>query len=291
MNARTAFSILLVGLVMLALPMAQAQEEGDSAAKAFTEGNALLQKGDFEGAQKAFGEAARAPGATAEHQQKFQLVRRVLAMRAALGREENPEKWQQTAAALRNFYYSHRLYEHLLALAQKMQERRPSPGSATLVADALLLLARDAEAEKALEGIAAADRTPQASVLLGLAKGRLSKVDAAKQVLADIKVPEPVSPRFLADLARLKVLCGDVEGGLATLTTAFEKTSTKGLANFKEFVKNAPEFQNLPADAGLAKVLATQSKVDESGCSGAAGCGSCPKRGSCGAAKKPEETK
>jgi len=277
--------LLLVGLA------ARAQGDGGegTGAKAYEQGNALLAKGDLEGALEAFAAAAKAPEAKPEYRTKFLRVRAVLKMQNAIAGERDLDKWWKMAVRLRNFYYNLRLYEKLLGLAREMHERKPSASTATLVADALLILDRNAEAEKTLAQVEPSKLSQQGRVLLGVAKARQKdKADEAKAILAGLALTENLSPRFLLDVARLKVLCGDIDGGMATLTTAFEKTNPKGIAGFRSFAKSAPDFARVPA-ARFLKVLETESKVTASSCSGGSSCGSCPKRGGCASRKENEK--
>jgi len=286
----TAIAGFTVVLLLVGFTARAQGDEGEGAgAKAYAQGTALLAKGDLKGALDAFAEAAKAPDQKPAYRTKFNQVRAVLKMQNAITGEADLEKWWKMAVSLRNFYYNLRLYENLLALARQMHERKPSVSTATLVADALLILNRNAEAEKTLVQAGPAKLSQQGRVLLGVAKARQKdKADEAREILASVEISENPSPRFLLDVARLKVLCGDIDGGMATLTSAFEKTNAKGIKGFKAFAKSAPDFDRVPA-ARFAKVLATESKVTASSCSGGSSCGSCPKRGSCGSRKDTEK--
>ena len=272
---------LAVGLLCLLAAPAISQNELTPTAQAHARGVELLAAGDLEAALESFGAAARAPDAAEESKQQYMLVRRIMRTRAALAREEDPAKWWKTAISLRNYYHSLRLYDDLLVLSTEMNRRKGTPGSAMLEADALLLLGRSAEAEKILGAVERASLSAQGQLLFGLALGRQKKIEAAREVLAGLEIPEDPRPRLLCDVARLKVLCGDVPGGMGTLALALEKTSPKGIDGFRDFIRKAPEFRDLPEDAGFAAVVMTESKVHESSCSSGSSCGTCPKSGSC----------
>ena len=222
--------MVLAMLALVAVPSGLAQDNENAGAQAFAKGQALLKTGAIQDALQAFATAARAPDARDEYKQQFMLVRNVLNMRQALAVQDDPAKWNKIAVRLRNFYYTLRLYEDLYKLASKMHERNPSASSAVLMADALLCLNRNEEAEKALRSVDGSKLNLHAKTLLGLALARQKKMDEARAIVAGIKMPEQVSPRFLLDVARVKVLVGDVDGGLADLTTAFERTNAKGSA-------------------------------------------------------------
>jgi tetratricopeptide (TPR) repeat protein len=279
-----SFRSILVGLVLTVLPATMvlaADAPISEADKNYAEGEALLKKGEFDLALKAFALAAKDDLDNDQYRGQYMLVRRVIKMRKAVAREKNPQKWWQTAVALRSFYYKYDLYEEILALALQMHERKKTPESATVLADAYLALNRNADAEKAMVGVQAKDRAPQAQALLGIAQARQGKVEAAKGVLDGIEIPEGSGPRFLLDMARLRLLCGDQAGCLATLTTTFESTTPSALPTLKTFAKSLPDFASLAKSEQFAKVMKTESKVPESSCSGGSSCSSCANRGSC----------
>jgi hypothetical protein len=91
-------------------------------------------------------------------------------------------------------------------------------------------------------------------------------------------------------MARLHVLLGDADSGIASLKGAFEKTPPSMLADVKSWTRKCPDLATLRGTEAFAKVLETKSTIEESGCSGGSGCGSCPSRGGCGGAgEKPVE--
>ncbi|MFH0945491.1 MAG: hypothetical protein V2A76_09875 [Planctomycetota bacterium] len=283
--------LIIAGLAfsLFAAPGVFAAEEAgaDNAAQAFAKGQELLQQGDFEAALNAYSNAASADEKNAEYRQNYMLVKRMIAMREAIESEQDAEKWASTANALKNFYYKNHLYGELEKIAREMHSRKNTVGSATLLVDALLILERNAEAVEVLAPFSDEEMGDHVKILKGIALGRLKKVDEAKALAGEIDVPEGSSPRFMYDVARLKVLCGDVDGGMATLTTAIESTAPMASASFKDFVKNTPEFAALPADANFEMVLKTKSKVKESACSSGGDCGSCPSKGGCEGEAKP----
>ena len=280
MSHRALAAALLVW-VCLAGSVVQADSGADAAARSFALGTDLLRKGDLEGALKAFGSAARAEGAKAEYRQQYMLLRRVLNTREVVAREKDPRRWWPMAVALANFYYSRGLYAEALTLGKQMHGKSPTAHSATIVADAYLALGQNAEAEKVLAAMDHEGLTLRAKTLLGIALARQKKAGKAKAVLGEIAMPATPSPRFLVDVARLKVLCGEVDGGMATLTSALKSTSPRALGHLKDHVKKHADFASVATGQRFAEVLRTESEVVESSCSRGAGCGSCPVRGGC----------
>ena len=265
----------------LAAVVALAASGAETGAEAFARSQELVRKGDLSGALDAVGAAARADPQNPAYRQQYMLLQRVLKTRDALATEADPAKWWQMALGLRNFYYANGLYAQVVALARQMHEKQPSVASATILADALLALGQNAEAEQALAALDAKALTLQAKALLGIALARQKKVDQAKAILGQLALPDDAGPRFLFDVARLRVLCGDTDGGLATLKTALESTNPRALDAFRDLAKTSGDFASVAGGDAFAKVLATESKVDESACSSGAGCGSCPNRKAC----------
>ncbi len=259
--------------------------DADKAALEFAKGADLLRRGDLNGALDAYALACQLDEEKVEYKQKYMSLKKVLSLRESLAAEQDPEQWSKAATALRNFYASNRLYADMLALARQIHERKQTAGSATVLADALLNMEEDAEAVELLASQPQADLTPQAQVLLGIGLGRQKKLDEANAMLERIVLPEPAMPRLLCDVARLEVLCGKVDEGMAHLTKALESTSPRGITMFREFVAGLPEFKALPESASFETVLATESKVTESSCSGGADCGSCPSKSGCSSGK------
>ncbi|MBN1342864.1 MAG: hypothetical protein JXQ73_09310 [Phycisphaerae bacterium] len=279
MNLRLATVGLFLTTLLAGSPTASAD---DAAAKSAARAADLIKQGDLDGALDAYAAAARADGDNEQYRQQYMLLRRVMKMRTAILKETNEQKWWQMAVSLRSYYYQHELYNEVLTLAKQMHAKKSSPGSATVLGDAYLAVSQNVEAEKALSAVDAKELSPQGKVLLGIALARQKKLDEAKGILKGIEIPkEKVSPRFLLDVARLKILCGDADGAGATLTTAFENTAPSALPGFKTCAKKTPEVGPLAGSATFAKAFAAESKVPESSCSGGSSCGTCPNRGSC----------
>ena len=281
MSLRSGWLGVAAGLMVVAAARAPAQASAQDESTPIARAERMLEQGDFDGALKAYVEAARAPDAAPETQQRYLLVRRTVQLRQTLAAELDADKWWTTAETLRNSYYSLRLYGELLTVSRQMHERKPTPGTASFVADALLQLDRNQEAEQVLSAFEKEKLSTQGRLLLGLALGRQKKTEPAQAMLDSLKLPEDAAPRLLCDVARLKVLCGDVDGGLATLTTAIQKTSPKAVASFRTFVRGAPEFAALRDSEVFAKVLATAPLAGESACSAGPDCGKCPKAADC----------
>jgi hypothetical protein len=116
-----------------------------------------------------------------------------------------------------------------------------------------------------------------------VALARSGDVAQAQQIAASVRVPDNAMPAIQVLRARLLAGIGATDGALDALRRAFEATPPNMLADVKSNVREQRDFTVLAASAGFTQVLATESKVKQSSCSGGTSCGACPSRGSCGA--------
>jgi tetratricopeptide (TPR) repeat protein len=253
----------------------------EEAAAVFAKGTALLTKADFEGALKAYAAAARTDSANTDYRTQYSILRRVITMRDGLAKEQNPEKWQASALALRSFYYSNKLYTEALQVDTQLHSRLKSADSASMLAETQLELGKNADAEKLLSGLDEKASTPQTQILKGIALARQDKMDVAKAVASKVAVPADAGSGILFDLACLKSLTGDTKGAAALLTRCFEQSPPSRIEKIKAYAKDYKDLSATVASADFAAALKAESKVKESKCSGGGDCGSCASKGKC----------
>mgnify|MGYP005836385671 CR=1 FL=1 len=255
----------------------------EDASKAFTEGKALLAKGDFDGALKAYAEAAKADSdKKQEYRQQYAILRQVITMRSAVETEKNPQKSQAMIRALRSFYRQNSLHSEALALDKKAFAKSNSAESAAALAQTQLAMGMNREASQFLGGLDEKLLTSETRILLGIALARQKKIDAAKAALDKCKLEKDAQDYgLLYNMACAKALVGDHAGALDMLTQAFQATPPSRLDFLKADAKKDSDLAGLAGSAGFEKALKTESKVKESKCSGGSSCGNCPSRGSC----------
>jgi tetratricopeptide (TPR) repeat protein len=271
--------IVLLALVLAALP-ASAGEEPD-ASVLFDQGNRKLSEGDFAAAARAYAGAARADPENDEYARRALILSRVVSLRRFLAENEPSEKWERVAASLHGFYLRHGLAAVAVTEDRKVHEKAKSPLTAALLAEALLETGGAEAAETVLLAVPESDRNAHHHAFLAIAKARLGKAEAAAGSLATASLAEDAGPGLLFNRARALALLGNAPEALALLVRCLEGTPPGSVAEMREGIRGCADFAKLPEDA-LAKALSTESKVPESGCSGGAGCGSCPSRGGCG---------
>lgn len=280
MQHRVIVNLLAACVVMASVPaLAGPTEDG---AKAFAGGKALLAKAKFDEALKAFVTAARTDAGNQEYQQTYVMLRQVVRMREKIQKEQDPDQWMSMARALRTFYYDNRIYSESLPLDRKIHEKHLAPDSAVMLAETLLALDKNAEAIEVLGGPSRENATPRASVLLGLAIARQGRIDEARALAEKARVERDADPRVFYELARLHAVTGDSQGSLKALTRSFELTPPGRLDVLKEEAEGCTDFSDLASSDDFARVLKTQSGMEESSCSKGPACGSCPRRATCG---------
>jgi tetratricopeptide (TPR) repeat protein len=255
--------------------------QAESAQESFAIGKALVAKADFQGALRAFANAARMDQDKQEYLQHYAMVRQVIALRQRLDVERDDARWEYFARGLRSFYISNGLLNEALSLDERMHARLNTTTSAKLLAETQLALNMNEEAAKTLADLAPEKQTSDTRALQGLALARQGEVEQARQIVAAIDLAEDAGPGTIYSLARLKAAIGDTEQALALLARCFESLAPSRHEAFKDHARKSPEFAGLVSTETFVKVLQTESKVPESKCSGGSRCAGCPMRGQC----------
>ena len=275
-------TVIITLVCLLILP---AMAFGDDAQKAFEQGQALVSQGDFQGALQAFSKAARADRTNMEYMQNFSLVRQVIMIQNALTKEEDDERWEYYARALHTYYVSENLYNLALKLDKQIHERINSAASAALLAETQLAMDKNAEAVQLLSKLPADKTNVVTESLEGIALARLGNKDAAIRHASLAKPADDAGPGIIYCVARLQAATGNADQASALLTRCFEQIPPSQLEGFKNHAKATPEFVSLTATPQFQQALKTESKVQESSCSGGSSCAGCPMRGKCSKAE------
>jgi tetratricopeptide (TPR) repeat protein len=272
---------LLIAALAASLSAATPESTGQAAAS-FDRGNALLAEADFAGAMEAYTAAAKADPENADYRHQAALVRRVIRMRDLLDREQDNERWEMTARALRAFYYANGVHTEALALDRQHHERSGDAESAALLAETELELGMNAEAAALLGALAEDDLTPRSRVLQGIALARLGRMDEAKACAEACAESPALAAGMCFDLACLYSLIGDQQTAGEMLKRCLQSTPPSRVEAMRAFAQSRADLSGLAASPGFAAILATPSNMKESSCSGGTSCGNCPSRGACG---------
>lgn len=275
--------VMLVVLLSLETQTALAE----SAEQTFANGEKLLAKADFDGALKAFAQAAKTDRTKPEYLQHYAMVNQIVGLRKRLATEQDAGQWEYIARGLHAFYIGQALYAEALPLDRQFHERFSTAHSATMLAETQLVLNRNAAAAEVLAALEASKHTPGTRALQGLALARQGKTDDARQIAQGIKLATDSGPSTIYSLARLQAALGNTDEALGLLQRCFESIAPSQLDGYKRHAKLSPDFSTLVSTAGFVQVLETKSKVAESPCSGGSRCSNCPMRGNCPSSKQP----
>jgi tetratricopeptide (TPR) repeat protein len=277
MIARTLVALAL-GLLLAAPVVA---EDAPDAAGLFAKGKTLLASGDLNAALRSFVAAAKAAPDNAEYARQAGILKQVVSLRERVKQAEPDAKWERMVVSLHVYFLQNGLVDMALDLDREAHGRAPSKTTTLLLAEGLLEAKRNDEAAGLLADVKAEWRTPLTHVYRGIALARLGKADAARASLKAVAVDAETGPGLRYDVARLHVLLGEMDAAVRQLTLCFEAVPPTQLEAVKTMAKACPDFAALAKTDAFAKVLAVESKIGESDCSGGSGCGSCPSRGSC----------
>ncbi|MDJ0522950.1 MAG: hypothetical protein QNJ90_12850 [Planctomycetota bacterium] len=283
MRSRLFILLTLLLAACVFVPPAVADDLG--AAMLHSEGEALLARGDIDGALSRFLAAARAAPGNKVIARDALVLKRVVAQRKALDRPKRHPKWEGIAISLHAFYLKHALHGEAVKLGWRgLKELKNGPAENRL-AEALLETGLNAEALKQLTSKVAWTRDQRASIFRGIALLRTGKTKEAAQVAGTIKLPAKADSRLLRDAARLQAVLGQEAATAKLLVLAFERSPVAQLEGLKAEVRAHSDFKPVMGSAVVAKAMKTASKQKTLACSGASDCGSCPSRGGCSGKK------
>lgn len=257
----------------------------ENAAQRYAEGERRLAASDFAGALQAYEAAAAADKANVDYQQQFAILRQVVQLRDVVAREKKAEKRDTMARALRSFYYEHRLYAEALPLDQAQHDRVRTAESASLLAETLLEMGRNADAEATLTAFAGPGAPLATRLLAAIAQARQGRLDRAREIAGTIVLPETAANGQLYHAARLQALLGQPDAAATLLTRAFQATAPGALAAARARAAGCTDFAAVASSPAFTAALETASKVSESKCSTMPSCGGCPQAKTCGQAK------
>lgn len=268
---------LIVGVVLIGPAMLCGEPSGGE----FEKGNALLAKGDFEGAMQALAAAARSERSNQEYLQRFMMVRQVVMLREMLDDEKEPPRWHNMAQALRTFYLSEGVYSEALSLDKKIHAELQTATSAAQLAETQLAMDKADDAAEVLAALGPEKATPATQALHGIALARQGRIDQAKKISDQIAGFDGDDPGTLYSLARMQAAVGKQKEAAGLLVRAFEATRPSQLGGLKTHAKQSPEFAVMATTDTFSLALKTESKIAESKCSSGSSCAGCPMRGGC----------
>jgi thioredoxin-like negative regulator of GroEL len=269
---------LIVALVLCTVAVAWAGGEADSA---FLQGQKSLADGDLRAAVKSYGAAVKLDRDNQQYLQQYMLVRRAVALQDAVAKESDPQKWEQSALALRSFFSAQGLHAQALPLDRAMLDRSETADNALQLAETLLALERSEEAAEVLTGLDPQRATTASRAMLSVALARQGKLEQAKEIAKRVTPGAEEEPGTLYLTARMHAAVGNADQAQSLLTRCYQSVPPSRLDSLKALTRQCRDFAGLVSLASFATVLNTESKVPESKCSGGSSCSTCPMRGNC----------
>lgn len=262
----------------------------NEATKSFKKGEALLQKGDVEGAFKAYVTAAKADPSNMAYKEKAMLLRRALILKRFADENEQSPKWEKVVINLHAFYLTQGIYPAALSLNKKVHAKLNNSLSASLLAETLLEMNKNKETLDLINGLDPKLMDTQLYLHKAITLARLGDKKNAETILNTHLKQEIKDPGLNYDLARIHVLMGNIDAAGKNLVYCLENIPPTETNKVKGFIKKGVDFKGMANTPALALVMKTKSKIKVSACSGGSDCGSCPSRGGCSQEVKEEES-
>ena len=246
----------------------------------------ITEKQDFKAALMVYAKAARANPSSVYYKNQFALLRRIIKMNRALTVETNPKKWTSYAKAVRSYYYTQGYYTQALELDMQAFKKFPEPSFAVNKLESLLLLNKNQQAAELLtHNSLKANTDMRLSTLRLVCLSRTNQTDKALASAESIKIDPRKYPETLLDLARVYKAANKDKLAMACLKQFLEHTVPTALPGMRRMAENCTEFNTLLNTKSFQAVLATQSKVSQSGCTGGSSCASCKLKSKCASSK------
>lgn len=263
---------IIISLVVIMAAVPAFAGPAEDAEKAFVDGGALLAQGDFHGALEAYRQAtANDTQRSQGYHKQWSMLSQVIRLRMKIEQEQDPDRWDQMAAAMRSFYQDNALHSESLPLDREYHKRHGGSESATALAETQLALGLNSEVVNTLTALEDTQATPRTDLLLGLALASQGQIEQARE-LATAAAKTGTGSQFLYDLACLRARVGDSKGAFDALTRSFEQTPASRLASLKADASTSSDFADFANVPAFASALATESKVKASGCGGNCKC-------------------
>lgn len=243
---------------------------------------------NYQGALTAYAQAARANPAVQYYRDQFALLRGVSKMQAALASETLPEKWKTYAEAVRVYLYAKGYYQAALAVDQAARAKFSDPYVNVATIETLLLVGQDSQVQplaQSLSQVTGVAIPPRWQTLRPVVMAHTGQADQALAAVAGVKVDPAMDPASLFDLARIYKAAAKKDDALSYLRLFLEHTPPTEMATSRNMITLCADFRDLQDQDAFKTVLATQSKVTQSGCTGGASCSSCALKGKCSASK------
>jgi hypothetical protein len=245
----------------------------------------IVKDNNLPAAMLEYASAAKANPQEVYYRQQYGILQRVAKMQSLLKTETNPEKWQSYARAIRGFFYSKGYYSVALPIDTEAAGKFNTGEYAANVLETLLLTGKKDEAAKFAADKKPADQTVRYQTLALVSEAYAGKTKEAVENLQTVKIDPKVDYESYFDYARIYNAANDKEKALSNLKVFLESTPPTEMPSARQMITRSADFASLAGSEDFKKVLATESKVAQSGCTGGSSCGSCKLKDKCSSNK------
>jgi hypothetical protein len=229
--------------------------------------------------------AAKANPQEVYYRQQYAVLQRVVKMQNLIKTEINLEKWKSYAKAMRGYYYNKGFYSEVLALDLQAANKFNTGEFAANAVETMLLNGKTADAVKFIEEKKPEDKIVRYETLSLAAQALNGKAKESADALQALKIDPKTDSKSYFDAARIYNAAGDKEKTLSSLQLLLENTLPSEIEAERLMIKRTADFASLNGSEDYTKVLATQSKVEQSGCTGGSSCSTCKNRSKCSSSK------
>jgi hypothetical protein len=241
----------------------------------------IVQDNNLPAALLEYASAAKANPQEVYYRQQYGILQRVTKMQSLLKTETNPEKWQSYAKAIRGYFYSKGYYSVSLPIDIEAAGKFNTGEYAANALETLLLTGKNDEAAKFAADKKPADKTVRYQTLALVSEAYTGKTKEAVENLQTVKIDPKADYESYFDYARIYNAANDKEKTLSNLKVFLESTPPTEMPSAREMIIRSGGFASLSGSDDFKKVLATESKVVQSGCTGGSSCGSCKLKDKC----------
>jgi hypothetical protein len=228
-----------------------------------------------------YASAAKANPQVVYYRQQYAILQRVAKMQSLLKTETNAEKWKSYAKAIRGYFYSKGYYSASLPIDMEAANKFNSGEYAANALETLLLTGKKDEAAKFSSDKKPADKTVRYQTLALVSEAYAGKTKETMENLQTVKIDPKVDYESYFDYARIYNAANDKEKTFSNLKAFLESTPPTEMPSAHEMITRSADFASLSGSEDFNKVLATESKVVQSGCTGGSSCGSCKLKDKC----------
>ncbi len=245
----------------------------------------IVKKKEYSSALQEYASAAKANPQVPYYRDQYAILQRVIKLKKLLAEETNAEKWKSYAVAVRAYYYGKGYYSESLEIDMAAAARFDTVDFAANVLETLLLTGKNEEAAKFAASKNFTEKPVRYKTLEAVILARTGKTEDALNAIKAIPLEPKANAMSYFDLARVYSAAGDKEKALSNLKVLMEHTVPSEQPIIQSMIQRSAEYVPLQNTEELKAVLAAQSKIIQSGCTGGSSCGSCSMKDKCASSK------